>query len=135
MKPILIAVIGGVAGAVIVIGGLIAYSPNQSELEVDLMLAQQYQDRHDSIMKQACMDLPPQSLSEAKSMLTEIESKLQLLTSYEDELSQLEFKMRIIQGKHPEFERDYFTLKDLECPYEKEWQQAIASLQEYRQNP
>jgi len=40
-----------------------------------------------------------------------------------------------IQGKYPEFERGYLTLKDLECPYDEEWQQAIGFLQEYQQNP
>ena len=136
VKPLLIGIIGGIAGAVIVLGGLIAYSPNQSELGSDLRLAQQYQDKHDSIMKQTCMNSPPPpSLSEAKEVLKEAQSKLQLLINYQDELSELENKMNSIQEKYSGVERDYFILKDGECLYEKEWQQAISSLQEYLQNP
>ena len=141
VKPLVIGIIGGVIGAIAIIGGLFAFPAFQDFVEfqkfhADFLMASSHQSEIDEFLIETCEPFyMPTSLDDAINSLQRHELNLQKVTQNEDRLESLRQQIDDIRQKYSG--TDYsaqFNFQDYECAV-GDLNKAIDLLENYiRQN-
>ncbi len=141
VKPLVMGIIGGVIGAIAIIGGLFAFPAYQDYAEfqkfhVDFLIASSYQLEIDEFLIETCVPFyMPTSLDDAIKSLERHELNLQKVTQNEDRIKSLGQQIENIRQKYSG--TDYsaqFNFQDYECAI-GDLNKAIELLENYiRQN-
>jgi len=141
VKPLVMGIIGGVIGAIAIIGGLFAFPAYQDYAEfqkfhADFLMASSHQLEIDEFLTETCIPFyMPTSLDYAIKSLEQHELNLQKVTQNEDRIKSLGQQIENIRQKYSG--TDYsaqFNFQDYECAI-GDLNKAIELLENYiRQN-
>jgi len=123
VKPLAMGIIGGIIGAIAIIGGLFTFSAYQNaeyqRFYDDYLTASSYQNEIDDFLSETCLWYggPPSSLSEAEEKLEILKLNLQKRMQNEDRLSSLRQEVKNIQQKYSGTQYyNEFNFQEYECP-------------------
>ncbi len=141
VKPLIMGIIGGMIGAIAIIGGLFAFLAYQDaeyqRFNEDYLIASSYQSAIDDFLFATCLPFSmPTSIADAVVQLEYGKRNFQLREEHKDTLVLIRQQIENIQQKYSG--TDYynkFNFQDYECPM-GDLNEAIAFLDKYEnQNP
>jgi len=141
VKPLVMGIIGGVIGAIAIIGGLFAFPAYQDYAEfqkfhADYLISSSYQSEIDEFLIETCIPFyMPTSLDDAIKSLKRHELNLQKVIQNEDRIESLRQQIENIQKKYSGTDYyDLFNFQDYECAI-GDLNRAIELLENYIRSP
>jgi len=141
VKPLVMGIIGGVIGAIAIIGGLFAFPAYQDYAEfqkfhADYLISSSYQSEIDEFLIETCIPFyMPTSLDDAIKSLKRHELNLQKVIQNEDRIESLRQQIENIRQEYSGTDYyDLFNFQDYECAI-GDLNRAIELLENYIRSP
>jgi len=141
VKPLVMGIIGGVIGAIAIIGGLFAFPAYQDYAEfqkfhADFLIASSHQSEIDEFLIETCVPFyMPTSLDDAIKSLKRHELNLQKVIQNEDRIESLRQQIENIRQEYSGTDYyDLFNFQDYECAI-GDLNRAIELLENYIRSP
>jgi len=141
VKPLVMGIIGGVIGAIAIIGGLFAFPAYQDYAEfqkfhADYLISSSYQSEIDEFLIETCVPFyMPTSLDDAIKSLKRHELNLQKVIQNEDRIESLRQQIENIRQEYSGTDYyDLFNFQDYECAI-GDLNRAIELLENYIRSP